>query len=289
MLDHLITGLLLGGTYALIAMGLNLQYGVARIMNLANGEILVAGGYAAFWVFTAGKTSPLVALILVAPLAFALNLAIYHAMLAPLVRRAKSRGQLEMDSILATFGLSFVGIGVMLAAFGGNYFSYSFLAVPVEIFGETYGQNRVLAFVMAAILCGLLYLWLNHSRPGMAMRAIAVSPASARLVGIDVRRMSGLAFALGGAVTAMGGALISTYLTLDASAGVVFTMKALIIVIMGGVGDVRGTVVAALLLGVAETLVATLVDPGLTLAAAYLMFILILLFRPQGLFGRAQR
>ncbi|MEN9012928.1 MAG: branched-chain amino acid ABC transporter permease, partial [Yoonia sp.] len=106
------------------------------------------------------------------------------------------------------------------------------------------------------------------------------------LVGIDVKHLSALAFALGGAVTAVGGALISTYLTLDASTGVVFTLKALIIVIMGGIGDVRGTIVAALLLGILETIVASLLDPGLTLAAAYVMFLVILLFRPQGLFGK---
>ena len=99
-------------------------------------------------------------------------------------------------------------------------------------------------------------------------------------------KMNALAFALGGAVMAAGGTILSTFLTLDASIGVLFTMKALIIVIMGGVGDVRGAVIAALILGLAETLVASLVDPGLTLATAYLLFVLVLLFRPQGLFGR---
>ena len=287
-MDILITGLLLGGTYALIAMGLNLQYGVARIMNLANGEVLVAGGFVAFWLYTAGQTSPLLTIFVVAPVAFAVNWLIYRVMLQPLVSRAKSRGQLEVDSILATFGLSFIGVGLMLTVFGGDYFSYSFLAVPVEIFGDTYGANRVASFGAAVLICGALYLWLNRSRAGLSIRAIATAPDSARLVGIDVRHLAALAFALGGAVTATGGALISTYLTLDASTGVVFTLKALIIVIMGGVGDVRGTIVAALLLGIVETAVASLIDPGLTLAAAYVLFLGILLFRPQGLFGKAQ-
>ncbi|MEQ9814661.1 MAG: branched-chain amino acid ABC transporter permease [Azospirillaceae bacterium] len=285
-MDILIAGLLLGGTYALIAMGLNLQYGVARIMNLANGELLVAGGFAAFWIYTSGQVSPLAAIVLVAPAAFVLNWLIYRVMLRPLVNRARSRGQLEVDSILATFGLSFILVGVMLAIFGGDYFSYSYLATPVTLFGSNFGLNRVVAFLMASLIALALFLWLNLSRPGMAIRAVSVSPESAQLVGIDVRRLSALAFALGGAVTAVGGALISTFLTLDASIGILFTMKALIIVIMGGVGDIRGTIVAALILGLAETLVATVIDPGLTLAAAYLMFILILLFRPQGLFGR---
>jgi branched-chain amino acid transport system permease protein len=285
-MDVIITGLLLGGTYALIAMGLNLQYGMARIMNLANGEMLVAGGFAAFWFWTAGSISPLLTVFIVAPIAFAANWLIYIVFLRPLVRRAKSRGQLEVDSILTTFGLSFVGVGLMLAFFGGDYFSYSYLAVPFHILGSTYGANRIVAFLAAFLICGSLWLWLSYSRVGMTIRAISVSPESARLVGIDVKRLAALAFALGGAVTATGGALVSTFLTLDASTGVIFTLKALVIVIMGGVGDVRGTILAALLLGFLETFVASMIDPGLTLAAAYLLFVVILLFRPQGLFGR---
>ncbi len=287
-MDILITGLLLGGTYALIAVGLNLQYGMARIMNLANGELLVIGGFAAFWFQTTQALSPLLTVFLVAPLAFALNWLIYTVLLRPLVRRAKSRGQLEVDAILTTFGLSFVAVGLMIALFGGDYFSYSHLARPVRILGDTYALNRLVAFLAAVVICGALHLWLNHSRTGMSIRAIAVAPESARLVGIDVPKLAALAFALGGAVTASGGTLISMFLTLDASTGVMFTLKALIIVIMGGVADIRGTIVAALLLGILETFVATLIDPGLTLAAAYLLFVLILLLRPQGLFRRSQ-
>jgi branched-chain amino acid transport system permease protein len=285
-MDILITGLLLGGTYTLIAMGLNLQYGVARIMNLANGEMLVAGAFAAFWTYTAGQVSPLFAILFVAPLAFAANWLIYRILLTPLVRRAKTQGQLEVDSILATFGMGFAFVGIMVATFGAEYFSYNYLGDGVVLLGNTFALNRIVAFLAAVIVCGLLYLWLNVSRPGIAVRAVAVSPGSAGLVGIDVRKVSALAFGLGGAVTAVGGALISTFLTLDASIGVLFTMKALIIVIMGGVGDVRGVIIASLILGLAETAVASLIDPGLTLAAAYFMFILVLLFRPQGLFGR---
>lgn len=255
-------------------------------MNLANGELLVAGGFAAFWVYTAAQVSPVAALIVVAPVAFVVNWLIYRIMLSPLVRRAKSRGALEVDSILATFGLSFAMVGIMSALFGGGYFNYSYLAQPVDIFGSNYAQNRLVAFVIAALIGGALWLWLTYSRAGLRLRAVSVSPESARLVGVDVRATSAMAFALGGAVTAVGGALISMFFTLDASVGVLFTMKALIIVIMGGVGDIRGTIVAALILGIAETAVARLIDPGLTLAAAYLLFLGILLFRPQGLFGK---
>ncbi len=285
-MDILVSGLLLAGTYALMAFGLNLQYGVARIMNLANGEMLVLGALAGFWLFTASQISPLLTLFIVAPLAFAGNWLIYRLLLRPLVRRARSQGQLEVDSILATFGMSFALVGIMVSMQGG-YFTYSFLADPITILGTTVALNRFIAFLMAVLIGLALYLWLNHSRLGMAVRAVAVSPQASGLVGINVPRISALAFAIGGAVTSVGGVLISTFITLDASIGVIFTMKALIIVIMGGVGDIRGAIIAAIILGIVETAVATLIDPGLTLVAAYFIFLLVLLFRPQGLFGRS--
>ena len=285
MLDIVISGLLLSGTYALVALGLNLQYGVSRIMNLANGEMLVLGALAAFWMFTVGKLNPYLTMVLAAPLAFAGNWLIYRFLLRPLVSRSKNQGQLEVDSILATFGMSFILIGIMISIEGG-FFAYKYLSIPIEVLGTKASLSRIVAFAVACCIGLALYLWLNRSRTGMAVRAVAVSPQSALLVGIDVPKISALAFALGGAITAVGGVLISTFITLDASIGVIFTMKALIIVIMGGVCDTRGVLIAAVILGLVETTVATLIDPGLTLAAAYLIFLGILLFRPQGLFGR---
>lgn len=286
-MNIIVTGILLSGTYALVALGLTLQYGVARIMNLGNGETLVAACFVAFWLYTGFSINPLVGLLLIAPAAFAINWGIYAVALEPLVRRAKNRGQLEVDSILATFGLLFLLQGLMILAFGGEYRSYTFLAERFDIFGNSYGLNRVVAFLAAALIAGGLWFFLYRTRQGTALRAVAVDPASANLVAIDVARTAAFAFALGGALTACGGALLSTFYTFNASMGVVFTMKALIIVIMGGVGDVRGAVLAALVLGIAETFVASVIDPGLTLAATYGLFILVLLFRPQGIFGRA--
>lgn len=282
----LVTGILLSGTYALIALGLTLQYGVARIMNIANGETLVAGCFIAFWLYVSLQINPILGLFIVAPLAFAFNWAIYQVALRPLVQRAKNRGQLEVDSILATFGLMFLLQGLMLLGFGGEYVNYQFLAERFMLFGSAYGLNRVVAFCAAVVIAGGLYVFLYHTRQGTAVRAVAADPASANLVAIDVGRTSAMAFALGGALTACGGALLSTFYTFNANMGIAFTMNALIIVIMGGVGDVRGAVLAALMLGVAETAVASLIDPGLTIAATYALFVLVLLFRPQGLFGR---
>ena len=276
MTNAVLTGLMLGGMYALIAMGLTLQYGVARIMNLAYGEVLIAAAFASHWLFTAWAVSPFIGLVLVVPAAFVVNLAIYKLLLTPLVRRAQNRKALEVDSILATFGLTFIIQGAMLALFGGAYYSYSYLAFPVHVAGETIAANRLAALAVAALL-------------GTAIRAVAVDPVAAELVAIDVPRASALTFALGGALVAAAGVLVSTFLTFNASSGVIFTMKALIVVVMGGVGNILGCLVAGLALGVSEALVASYVDPGLTLAVNFALFLTVLLVKPAGLFGRAAR
>jgi branched-chain amino acid transport system permease protein len=275
--------------YALIAMGLTLQYGVARIMNLSYGEFLVAAAFAAYFLFTGLAVSPLVGLIVVVPAAFALNWAIYRVALVPLVRRAKTRDMLEVDSILATFGLLFVVQGLAQVMFGGQYYSYSYLSIPLTIFGSTVALNRLIALLFAAVIGLGLYVALKRTRAGTAIRAVGVDPVAASLVAIDVRRVSAFAFALGGALVAAGGVLVSVFLTFNASMGVVFTMKALIVVIMGGVGNLLGALVAGLVLGLVETIVARLVDPGLTLAANFALFLIVLLWRPTGLLGSPAR
>jgi branched-chain amino acid transport system permease protein len=289
VVDIVLTGLILGGMYALAAMGLTLQYGVARIMNLSYGEFLVAAALGAYWAYTGLAMSPLIALVAVLPLAFAANWLIYQVLLVPLVRRAKNQGMLEVDSILATFGLLFVVQGIALVSFGNQYYSYSYLSIPVTIIGSTVAVNRLIALLFAAVIGGLIYLALTRTRRGTALRAVAVDPVAAQLVAIDITRASAFAFALGGALVAAGGVLVSMFLTFNAAMGGVFTMKALIVVIMGGIGNLLGALAAGLLLGVAETAVARLVDPGLTLAVTYALFLAVLLVRPTGLFGRAAR
>ncbi|QRY70826.1 branched-chain amino acid ABC transporter permease (plasmid) [Ensifer sp. PDNC004] len=285
----LLSGLVLGGTYALVAMGLTLQYGIARIMNLAYGEIIIAAAFLAYSLFNFWGLNPVLGLLVAAPAGFALGYLIYAVMMRPLVARAKDKASLEIDSILATFGLLFVIQGVLLVAFGANFTSYSYLNIAVDVFGTTIAANRLLAFVLATVFAGALYLVLTRTLWGTALRAVSVAPGSAPLVGIDVDRAARLAFALGGALAAAGGVVISMYQTFTATSGVVFTMKALIVVIMGGVGNVPGALSAGLILGVVETFVATYLDPGLTLAATYAIFLVVLLWRPAGLFGRAAR
>ena len=287
--DIVLSGLVLGGMYALIAMGLTLQYGIARIMNLSYGESLIASAFAAMFLYTGMAVNPILGLLVIVPLSFAGNWLLYQIVLMPLVKRAKNQGMLEVDSILGTFGVLFVLQGLMLVSFGGSLQSYSYLSVPVHVLTTTLAANRILALAFALAIGGGIYLLLTRTRFGTALRAIAVNPVAAQLSGIDIRAASALAFAGGGAIAAAGGVLISMFLTFSAASGVVFTMKALIVVIMGGVGNMLGALVAGLLLGVSETAVARLVDPGLTIAVTYALFLSVLLWRPTGLFGRPAR
>lgn len=287
LFEVVLSGILVGGMYGLVALGLNLQYGIARMMNLAYGEALMGGAYAAFWLFTLWSIDPLAVMLFSVPVAFAGNWLIYRYLLTPLIRRAANQDILEADTILVTFGLLFVFQGIALVQWGGEYRGYTYLAVPLSIFGATVAANRLLAFAVAVLLGLGLYWFLRSTRTGAALRAIAIDPVAAQLVAVDVPRLSALAFATGGAIMAVAGTLTSMFLTFNASVGIVFTLKALIVVIMGGVGRMLGCLAAGLILGLAEAIGAYLVDPGLTLAINFGLFVLVLLVRPQGLFARA--
>lgn len=289
LLDILLAGSTLGGLYGLIAMGLTLQYGVARIMNLSYGEFLIAPAFLAYLGVTAWGLSPILMLLLVLPLGFIVQWLVYQLLLTPLVRRTGAGPALEVDSILATFGLMFVVQGVMMVAFGGNYHSYTYLSTPVQILGSTVAANRLLVLGVAIALGLGLYLLLTRTRMGTVVRAVSVAPRFAPLVGIDVRFTAALAFGMGGAMVAASGVLVSMFLPFSAAMGTMFAMKALIVVIMGGVGNLMGCLLAGMMLGFAETLVATFIDPGLTLAVNYALFLGVLLLRPTGLFGKGAR
>ena len=289
LLDILLAGSTLGGLYGLIAMGLTLQYGVARIMNLSYGEFLIAPAFLAYLGVTAWGLSPILMLLLVLPLGFGVQWLVYQLLLTPLVRRTGAGPALEVDSILATFGLMFVVQGVMMVAFGGNYHSYTYLSTPVQILGSTVAANRLLVLGVAIALGLGLYLLLTRTRMGTVVRAVSVAPRFAPLVGIDVRFTAALAFGMGGAMVAASGVLVSMFLPFSAAMGTMFAMKALIVVIMGGVGNLMGCLLAGMMLGFAETLVATFIDPGLTLAVNYALFLGVLLLRPTGLFGKGAR
>lgn len=282
----LILGLVLGGTYALLALGLTLQYGIARIMNLAYGELTLVSAFVLVAMFQTLGLSPLLGLLLVAPVAYGFGWLLYSVMMRPLVARSGASGRLEVDSILATFGLLFLIQGVLLVVFGPNFTSISYLDRGVNVLGVSVAMNRLIGFGICVVAGGTLAAVLATTPWGLTLRAVALTPSSAPLVGIDVNRIARQGFALGTMLAAVGGSSVAMYQTFSATDGVVFTMKALVVVIMGGVGNVTGALIAGLALGLVETFVTTAIDPGLSLAATFLIFLAVLLWRPEGLFGR---
>ena len=284
-------GLLLGGMYGLIALGLNLQYGVARILNLSYGEFFLGGAFTAFFTIMSWKLNPLLSVFISLPIAFVLSWLIYQYLMMPLIRRAPDQDVLDADVVLVTFGLLFVCQGLALVNWSGDLRGYSYLALANEFLNDNLGvkvaQNRLLAFLSACALAIALFLVLRYTRVGAALRAITIDPVAASLVGVDVRNFSALAFAAGGALAAVSGMLVSTFISFSATSGVEYTLKALIVVIMAGVGRVTGTLAAGLLLGVVESVGGYLLDPALTIAINFSLFMLILLLRPTGLFTRA--
>jgi branched-chain amino acid transport system permease protein len=288
VLEVVLGGLILGGMYGLVALGLNIQYGVSRILNLAYGEFLIGGAFIAFFAVMGGwHLNPFVSLLASAPIAFVLSWLVYRLLMLPLVRRAPDQDALDADVVLVTFGLFFVMQGLALVNWSGDLRGYSFLAVGVDIFGATVALNRLVACLGACAIALVLFLVLRHTRVGSALRAMTIDPVAAELMGVDVRRYSALAFAAGGALAATAGMLVSTFVSFTATSGVDYTLKALIVVIMAGVGRVTGTLAAGLLLGVVEQVGGYLIDPALTLAINFGLFTLILLLRPTGLFTRA--
>jgi branched-chain amino acid transport system permease protein len=288
VLEVLLGGLILGGMYGLVALGLNLQYGVARILNLSYGEFLIGGAFIAFFaVMGDWQLNPFLSLLLSAPIAFAASWLVYRLLMLPLVRRAPDQDALDADVVLVTFGLFFVMQGLALVNLKGELLGYSFLAEGIDVLGAKVALNRLVAFLGACGLALALFLVLRHTRFGSALRAITIDPVAAELMGVDVRRYSALAFAAGGALAAASGMLVSMFNAFSATSGVDYTLKALIVVIMAGVGRVTGTLAAGLLLGVVEQVGGWLIDPALTLAINFGLFTLILLLRPTGLFTRA--
>jgi branched-chain amino acid transport system permease protein len=285
LLDVVAGGLVLGGMYALVAIGFNLQYGIARVLNLAYGEFLVTAAFAAYWMLTLWRIDPIAGMALSVPVTFAANWLVYRIFIEPLARRSTNRDQFEGDTILSTFGLLFVINGSVILAFTGDLRSYDYLSGPVNILGLTFAMNRLVALAVACICTVAIFSILTWTRTGMAMRALAVDPLAASIMAIDVPKISALAFATGGALVAVAGTLVSTFLSFDPTVGVDFTVKAIIVVIMGGVGNMLGCLAAGLLLGLTESFTARFLDSGLKLAVAYVMFLLVLLFRPRGMFG----
>lgn len=282
--QSMVTGLLLGGVYALVSIGLTLIFGVLGIVNFAQGSMLTLAMFLVYWLVTSLAIPVYVATLVAVPIMFAFGVLIQTTLLNNLTMSNNHEGPL-----LVTLGLSLLIINVLLMIFGGRP-----LAVPgsvqgsVTVFGAIASYERLVAFGGAVLVAVILTLALRKTSFGLSIRAVSANSQGASLVGVNVRRVYALTFGIGAACVAVAGGLLAPFLSLTPSVGEQFTILAFVIVVLGGLGSVVGAMAGGLVIGLVQT-VGALYLPGTgSLILVFAVFVLVLFFRPQGMFGAQQ-
>jgi branched-chain amino acid transport system permease protein len=277
-----VAGLMQGGVYAMFAVGLTLIFGVMRIINAAHGEMVMMGAYLTWMAFFYLGIDPLLALVLTLPLAFLFGMAVQKILLDPAV------GQPELTALLITFGLGLVMIYTAELIFTTDFRTIPYAPGSVRLTRNVVvGQNRVISFAMAVVITTAVYLFLKFARLGKAVRATALNAEVAMVCGIDVKRIYLVTTGLAAALAAAGGALVSIQFGFNPETGVLYTLQAFAIIVLGGRGHYVGALIGGLMLGVLENLVSLMVPNGTAMVelAAYGLMIFVLLIRPGGLMG----
>ena len=285
-LDLTIVGLITGGLYALVAIGLNLQYGLMRVMNIAHGEFLMVGAYLAWLAYTRAGLSPLIAVPLVFVALFAIGLVVYRLCFRRIARSAPSPEVLEARSLLVGFGLLFFVQNAALLAWGADLRGYEYLARAVEIGGARFAANRLVVFAVAVALTLVLLAVLRFTLLGKAVRAMMQSPTGAQLVGIDTAMLHPIVFGAGLGLAGVAGTLLSMIYEISPAMGEPYTVTALIVITLGGLGSAPGSLFGGLLLGLVETFGTHFTNPSLKMLLSYGVFVAVLLLRPRGLFAK---
>ena len=279
ILQVVVSGLLLGGVYAIFAAGLNTIFGVMRIINLAHGELMMLGAYVTFALYDGWGVNPLITLPISAALLFGLGLLFQQFLIERVV------GQPLLSSLLLTFGLSTLLQGIALNRFTANFRSVPFLSGSFGVGELAFSRSRLLAFAVALAVTGAVYLFLQRSRFGKAIRATSQQPDVAEVCGVDVRQVRLMTFALGAALAAIAGSLVAMIFSIYPEMGRMFIGKAFAIIVLGGLGSFGGAFAGALVLGVGETLAAYWTDTQIAQGVSYAALVLVLLLRPSGFFG----
>ena len=284
--QQLVLGLLIGGLYGLAAAGLSLVFGVLKVLNVAHGELIMLGGYGAFWLFALGGVDPFASLALVIPATIVLGAVLYWALFAWVVRYHEETR--IKNSLLIGFGLALAlhAGAVRLWTADERSITTPYAGKVFEIAGLTVPLVRLASLVVAFVLIGGLHLLLARWRWGRAIRAAADDWEAALLTGIDVRRAYVLAFALGTGLAGAAGVLVSVGYSVSPSIGLEWTLKALIVIVLAGLGSMFGTFAGGLVLGVAEAVSATAFGGPYREVVGLVIFFVVLVARPQGLFAR---
>jgi branched-chain amino acid transport system permease protein len=285
ILDVTIAGLLMGGIYALISMGLSLQYGVARVLNIAHGEFIMLGAFITWSAFAIFGINPLVSLAICGPIIFIIGFLLHRTLFTRLRISSPSPDAFEGNSMLAAFGLMFIIQNVAILIWGAGIKDYTYLAFPVNIGGAVFAANRLVTLGFAIAIGVAFYIFLARTRLGKAIRAAAQEPVTAGLVGVNINRMLALCFGLGALMAGLGGSLISMMISIQPTMGLEYTIIALIVIVIGGLGSILGSYIGGFILGLVGSIV-TYIEPGLAMVAYYLLFMLLLLAKPTGILGK---
>jgi len=277
----LISGILLGGIYALISMGLTLIFGVTRIVNFAHGEFMMLSMFAASVLSQQYGLDPYVAVIPIAALAFLAGAATQRIIIQPLLNASHA------SQIFVTMGLSITLMNVALMVWGADFQSVRtpYEAVVLPLGPWSVGVPRLVTFLVAVAMMVGLMLFLNRTYMGKAITAVSQDRMAALLMGIDVNRVYVVAFGIGIACVGVAGAVLTPIYSVFPTVGQYFALTAYVVVVLGGFGSMVGAMVGGMIIGVVEALSGYFISPGLKEAVYLLIFIAVLVIRPSGLFG----
>ena len=285
LIQVVIYGVLIGGLYALIALGFTLVFGVMRIVSFMHGDLVMLGMYATFLAFSGLSIDPYVALLISMPVLFMIGTLIFQLT----VGRILDQGT-ESHLILT------LGVSIMLSNLARFVFSSDARAVrpaysagAFQLFGFQVTVTLGLSFLVVIILTGILYWFLHSTDTGKAIRATALDAETATLMGINVKRITMVTFGIGAALAGAAGSLLSPLFYVEPAIGLPFTIKAFVVVVLGGMGSFGGAILGGLLLGVAESLGAVYISAAYQIAVGFVLLLLVLLLRPQGILGRRLR
>jgi branched-chain amino acid transport system permease protein len=282
----LILGLLAGGVYALMASGLTLAFGIMRVINVAQGVMIILGAFLSYTLFTSLHVDPFLSILFVMPVVFVLGVVLELVFIRPL--RADEREQL---SLLVTWAIALGIEGVLGIVYSTTYRSTipSYANGSWSVGGYTILQVQVYAFAMSVVLLAALGLLLAKTRFGRAVRGTVQNPASAALLGVDERKVAAIGFGISVATAAAAGAVYGIVTPFNPGSHYDLISLLLTIIVLGGMGSLPGTIVAALVVGVSEALLATYISPTWAKFAFFILLISVLVLRPQGLFGTVER
>jgi branched-chain amino acid transport system permease protein len=285
ILGIIFNGLLIGGIYALVAMGFSLQYGVARVLNLAHGEFIMFAAFASVSLYSLFGISPLLSVVIVALGMFIVGFALHRTMFRSLLKSSPSPAAFEGSSLLAAFGLLYIIQNTAKIIWPGLPSWATFLAFPIRIFGVLILANKVVALSFALVIALAFYLFLARTRMGKAIRAAAQDRATAELMGINVDSMLALCFGLGAALAGIAGVLYSMCYGASTDMGMANTFIAMAVVVLGGLGSVSGAFIGGLILGVMSQILRQYA-PIFAMPAFYFIFLIMVLARPTGIMGK---